>query len=402
MRERLTLSFVLVTLGLLVVAGLVRSVALDGMQREREGEHIFREATTLAAVVEARQERREVIDAAFLDDYVGADTAIVFVPAPNGDGGDRVEVRGPAYEPGEGEISSTVTLDDGDLTVRQSADAIGGVFRQDVWSLVVLFLLVGVVSALIGFAISRALSAPFQRLAVAASALGRGRFDLDLPETRVPEARAISEALRTSAVALRDRLEREQAFSMHASHVLRTPLTRLRLELEELALDPELPEAARSAVVRGMSAVDEVNEVAGELVSLSRQGLIGGEQVPLRELATGSAQVWADELADLGRGLTAAVEGDLELTFTPGPIEQILDLLLRHVVRHGTGDARLVFEGDSRGHLRITVGAARLTSPREELLVEEARSVVEALGGRLQSDVGDDTGIDLSVLLPRR
>ena len=31
-------TFVLVTLGLLVVAGLVRSVALDGMQREREGE----------------------------------------------------------------------------------------------------------------------------------------------------------------------------------------------------------------------------------------------------------------------------------------------------------------------------------------------------------------------------
>ncbi|WP_309649895.1 hypothetical protein [Nocardioides sp.] len=400
MRERLTLSFVLVTLGLLLVAGLVRSVTLDGMQREREGEHIFRETTTLAAVVEARQEQREPIDAAFLNDYVGADTAIIY--APDSGAGDVVEVRGPDYEAGDGGISSTVTLDDGELTVRQSQDAIGDVFRRDVWSLVVLFLLLGVVSALIGFAISRSLSEPFQRLAVAASALGRGRFDLDLPETRVPEARAISEALRSSAVALRDRLEREQAFSMHASHVLRTPLTSLRLHLEELALDTELSESARAAAVRGMSAVDEVNEVAGELVSLSRQGLIGGEQVPLRDLATGSAQVWADELSGLGRGLTAAVEGDLELTFTPGPIEQILDLLLRHVVRQGTGDARLVFDGDAQGHLRIVVTAARLASSREETLVEEARAVVEALGGRLHSDAADGTGIDLSVLLPRR
>lgn len=401
MRERLTVSFVLVTLGLLLVAGLVRSVTLNGMQREREGEHIFREATTLAAVVEARQEQREPIDAAFLNDYVGADTAIVYA-ADAGDAGDAVEVLGPDYEPGEGEISSTVTLDDGELTVRQSEDAIGGVFRDEVWSLVVLFLLIGVVSALIGFVIARTLSEPFQRLAVAASALGRGRFDLDLPETRVPEAQAISEALRTSAVALRDRLEREQAFSMHASHVLRTPLTSLRLQLEELALDTGLSESTRAAAVRGMSAVDEVNEVAGELVSLSRQGLIGGEQVPLRDLATGSAQVWADELAGLGRGLTAAVEGDLELTFTPGPIEQVLDLLLRHVVRQGTGDARLVFEGDARGHLRVVVTAARLAPSSEEPLVEEARAVVEALGGRLQSDGADRAGIDLSVLLPRR
>ena len=394
MRERLTASFVVVTLGLLLVAGLVRSVTLAGVQREREGEHIFREATTLAAVVEARQGAGEPVDAGFLNDYVSADTAVVFAP----DRGARVEVRGPDFGDDEDDaISSTVTLDGGDLTVRQSeAEILGG----DRWSLIVLFVLLGVVAALIGFAISRALSSPFQRLAVAASALGRGRFDLDLPQTRVPEARAISEALRSSAVALRDRLEREQAFSMHASHVLRTPLTSLRLQLEELALDPELSEQARASAVRGMAAVDQVNDVAGELVTLSRQGLIGGEQIPLRDLATSCAQRWSDELADLGRALTAAVEGDLDLTFTPGPIEQILDLLLRHVVRQGTGEARLVFEGDARGHLRILVSAARLDTAPPDTLLEEARSVVEALGGRLEAEESGD--VELSVLLPRR
>lgn len=393
MRERLTASFVVVTLGLLLVAGLVRSVTLAGVQREREGEHIFREATTLAAVVEARQGAGEPIDAGFLNDYVTSGTAIAYVP----DRGAPVEVRGPDFDDQDDGISSTVTLDGGDLTVRQSeAEILGG----DRWSLVVLFVLLGVVAALIGFAISRALSRPFQRLAVAASALGRGRFDLDLPESRVPEARAISEALRSSAVALRDRLEREQAFSMHASHVLRTPLTSLRLQLEELALDPELSEQARASAVRGMAAVDQVNDVAGELVTLSRQGLIGGEQIPLRDLATSCAQRWSDELADLGRALTAAVEGDLDLTFTPGPIEQILDLLLRHVVRQGTGEARLVFEGDARGHLRILVSAARLDTAPPDTLLEEARSVVEALGGRLEAEASGD--VELSVLLPRR
>lgn len=188
---------------------------------------------------------------------------------------------------------------------------------------------------------------------------------------------------------------------MHASHVLRTPLTGLRLQLEEMTLDTDLPDATRAAAVRCMEAVDEVNEVAGDLVDLSRRGLIGGAQIPLRDLATSSAQRWADELGEHGRGLTAAVEGDIELTFTPGPVEQILDLLLRDAVRHGQGDARLIFEGDARGHLRIVVREKREAVDGDDL-VEEASSVVEALGGRLQTVAGPDETTEIVVLLPRR
>ncbi|HRD61866.1 MAG TPA: hypothetical protein PL137_13235, partial [Nocardioides sp.] len=82
---------------------------------------------------------------------------------------------------------------------------------------------------------------PFRQLAVAAGQLGRGRFDLDLPRTRIPEARAIRDALLTSAGQLQERLTSEQAFAEHASHVLRTPLTGLRLELEDLAGRPDVP-----------------------------------------------------------------------------------------------------------------------------------------------------------------
>ncbi|MDO9496557.1 MAG: hypothetical protein Q7J48_12715, partial [Nocardioides sp.] len=102
------------------------------------------------------------------------------------------------------------------------------------------------------------------------------------------------------------------------------------------------------------------------------------------------------------RGLTAAVEGDIDLTFTPGPIEQILDLLLRDTIRHGTGDARLIFEGDARGHLRMTVRGHRETPPEGADLVDEARSIVEALGGRLQAVGGPKGTTDLVALLPRR
>ena len=397
MRKRLTLAFVLVTLLLLAAAGAVRTVTLEGLLREREGEHVFREAVTLGAVVDQRLRTGAPVDERFLADYVGDDTQIEYAPLD----GETVVVDGPDYrEEGDG-LHSTVALAAGSVTIRESGGVISALWRDDTSAALVLLGLLAVVAAVIGYLISWSLSAPFQQLAVAASALGRGRFDLDLPRGGVPEARAISEALRSSAVALRDRLEREQEFAMHASHVLRTPLTGLRLRLEEMTLDTDLPDATRAAAVRCMEAVDEVNEVAGDLVDLSRRGLIGGAQIPLRDLATSSAQRWADELGEHDRGLTAAVEGDIELTFTPGPVEQILDLLLRDAVRHGQGDARLIFEGDARGHLRIVVREKRVAVDGAAL-VEEAGSVVEALGGRLQTVPGPDETTEIVVLLPRR
>lgn len=398
MRKRLTLAFVLVTLLLTAAGGLVRTVTLEGLLREREGAHIFREALALGTVVDQRVRQGQRVDADFLADYTGSDTQVEFVP----EGGEAVVVHGPDFRETDDAISSTVVLEDGSLTIREPGNVIRGLWQDDTSAAMILLGLIAVAAALLGYLIAWSMSAPFQRLAVAASALGRGRFDLDLPRTRVPEAKAISEALGASAVALRSRLEREQEFAMHASHVLRTPLTGLRLQLEEMTLDGNLPDATRAAAVSCMAAVDEVNEVAGDLVDLSRRGLIGGAQIPLRELATSSAQHWADELGEHGRGLTAAVEGDIELTFTPGPIEQILDLLLRDAVRHGQGDARLIFEGDPRGHLRVTVRGHRTSSPESDDLVEEARSVVEALGGRLQSLPGPHGATDLVALLPRR
>ncbi|WP_193615039.1 sensor histidine kinase [Nocardioides lijunqiniae] len=395
MRRRLTLAFLVVTLSMIFVAGVVRAVTLDGLLREREAEHLHREASTLAAVVDDDALARPV-DEELLAGLVGPDLEIELAPAD----GPAVVATGADFEPGEGGISSTISLEGGgDVTVRQSAGVIESLWARDFWSVLALLALTGLVSALVGFAVSRSLSAPFQQLAVAAGALGRGRFDLDLPRSRVPEAQAIAEALRSSAGALRDRMEREQEFATHASHVLRTPLTGLRLQLEEMTLDEDLPPGTRASAERCMQAVDEVTVVAGDLVDLSRRSLVGGPQVPLEELATTLAQRWSDELDEHDRSLTAAVEGDLELSFTPGPVEQVLDLLLHDRVRHGVGDTRLVFEGDPRGHLRVVVRGERAGADDDE--VREARRLVEGLGGRLET-VDAVSGTEQVLLLPRR
>ena len=197
----------------------------------------------------------------------------------------------------------------------------------------------------------------------------------------------------------------ERDFAEHASHVLRTPLTGLRLELEDLTLRDDVPADVKEAAARSLAAVDEVSAVAGELVELSRRGsLVAGAELPLVDLATQLAQRWADRLGVRSRTLTAAAEGNLAITYTPGPVEHVTDLLLADVVRRGSGPVRLVFFGEEAGQLRIRIESEGRTADGQhdgETLdrIAQARAVVEALGGRV---TGEHPADGIEVLLPRR
>jgi len=405
MRERLTLAFVVLSVFLLLGAGVLRSFILRDLIREEESAHVRQDAALVAVIVSDRQASGGPIDAAYLRGLVGPDSRLVFDPhtaAP-------IEVHGERYDTSNDpsdDLASMAEVSGGDVTVSQSPEVVKDIIYRDIWSVVVLFVLIAMVAGLIGFFISRWLSAPFRKLAAAAASLGRGRFDLDLPHTRIPEARAIALALATSASQLEDRLRRERDFAEHASHVLRTPITGLRLELEDLAQREDVPDDVRAAAVRCVESVDSMNAVASDLVDMARSGsLVAGAELPLVDLATQLAQRWADRLAARDRTLTASAEGDLDLTYTPGPVEHVLDLVLAEVVRHGTGGVRIVFSGQEGGHLRVRVAsdgrstAARNGRSEHGDRLEEARTVVAALGGRI---TGEDPASGFEVLLPRR
>ena len=397
MRERLTLAFVVLSILLLLGAGFVRSFILRDLIREQEGVHVQQQVVLVAKVVTARQQEGGAVDRGFLSGLVDDDGRLVYTPtnaAP-------VAVTGENYEstdPDE-DLAASAAVPDGAVTVGQSPALLRDVAGRDISSVLVTFLLIGALAGLIGFLISRRLSEPFRQLAVAAAALGRGRFDLDLPATRIPEA------LSTSAGQLEDRLRRERDFAQHASHVLRTPLTGLRLELEDLTLRDDVAPDVQESARHGLASVDEVNAVVGELVDISRRGsLVAGAELSLVDLATQLAQRWSDRLAERDRSLTASAEGDLALSYTPGPVEHVLDLVLAEVVDRSSGAVRIVFHGEDSGHLRVVVtatGSARAAdvSGRPGTRLEQARGVVAALGGRI---IGDDPAQGVEVLLPRR
>ena len=405
MRERITAAFVVLALAVLVGAGTVRAFTVRDIIREETAAHLHHEAELTTRLIAEHIAADQPVDEAYLQDLVSPHVRLEYTPSS---GGTEV-VEGTDFEATsdpDDVLQSTVTSDVGTVSLTEKPGSFGNIVGRDPVVLLAVSLLIIALAGLVGYVAARTLSRPFRKLAEAAEALGRGRFDLDLPKTRIPEAQEIGKALHASAGQLESRLRRERQFAEQASHELRTPITALRLELEELTLRDDVPDDAKASAARSLRTVDDMSASAGKLVELARGSLVEGAQVSLQTLATQQAQRWADRLVDERRKVSASAEGNLDLEFTPGPVEHVLDLVLDDVVRGGKDPVRLTFFAEET-YLRVTlpagviVGQSRVRGRRRatEKGVAQARVVAEAQGGRVS---GDGVTADLEILLPRR
>lgn len=120
-----------------------------------------------------------------------------------------------------------------------------------------------VLSLLGAVVISRLINMPLKRLAEAAVAVGRGARPGTLPETGPNEIRAANRSFNAMVNEL-ERIEADRSLLLAGiSHDLRTPLTRMRLEVELNELD----ESTRQA----MSAdVDQMDAIIGQFLDYAR------------------------------------------------------------------------------------------------------------------------------------
>ncbi|WP_426241476.1 histidine kinase dimerization/phospho-acceptor domain-containing protein [Nocardioides sp. LHG3406-4] len=400
MRERLTVAFVLLVVVVLLVAGVVRAFTLRDLVEEREAATLDRTAQLVAVMVGNAERAGDPVTTTILQPLAVDRTAITV----DREGLPRVLVTGAGYETAD-RASDTVgreTVGQTMVTVRQSSTVIDDIFGRNVGALAALLLMLLLFAGAVGFLLAGYLSRPFVALAESATALGRGRFDLELPKSSIPEAATIAASLRASSVRLEDSIKRDRAFFHHASHVLRTPLTGIRLELEELSLRPDLADDVRRTATRCVGEVQRLDAVVDDLLDFTRgRSLVAGAEITLAALGSRIAQHWRDELPETVE-VRAYVDGGGDARLTPGPVEQVLDHVLADVASTAAGPVSLRFAGQAQ-HVRIRIegGLPRNgTKPGDPSEIDPAQAMVEALGGRLSGDVLSESGVE--ILLPRR
>jgi two-component system osmolarity sensor histidine kinase EnvZ len=118
-------------------------------------------------------------------------------------------------------------------------------------------------SILVAVAITRVVNKPLRRLAAAARALGAGHAPEPLPDKGPAEIRTVNQSFNRMVADL-TQLERDRAVLLAGiSHDLRTPLTRLRLEID---INP-LPEPARQAMA---GDIEQMDAIVGQFLDYAR------------------------------------------------------------------------------------------------------------------------------------
>jgi signal transduction histidine kinase len=207
-------------------------------------------------------------------------------------------------------------------------------------------------SMLLALRLAWRLGTPIKELAEAAEELGDGNFAVRAPTSGIGELDAVAGSMNATAQRLGQLVDRERAFSSHASHQLRTPLTALRLRLDQaLRGDPaDLPRATLEA----MSLVGDLEATVEDLLAVSRGRAAAVTALDLDRLLSGLPHRWEALLAAAGRRLVVRTDDPPVGAGRAATVRQVLDVLVDNAYRHGGGTVEVIAR-DASGALAIDV-----------------------------------------------
>ncbi len=376
MRERLVILLVGITLTVIALFGIPRAYAVADLIEETEHAQVVRATDVMAVAITARRDLAPITES-YLSSLREQDERLVYI-AP-----DRTRiVSGPARA-GDTDFMQTRQLRGGGrITVSQPEAVVTDQVSKALLPLIALALALAAVAAVIALFAARRLARPFQRLAESATEIGNGRFDVHIPHSSIPEAEEVGESLRRASGQLDQLVRRERDFAITASHELRTPITALRLSLEDLTLWPQTPADVAEELTGSLAELDRLNMAITRLLDGGDATLLGTlVDVDLTNMARAAVDRWRVAALDRGRQVVLGGEAVVPASVVTGPVEQVLDVLVEHALARGSG--------------RITVTARAAGSTVQVRVADE--SPREIPPGVLHETAGDRPAADLSL-----
>ncbi|MFS8198528.1 ATP-binding protein [Streptomyces sp. CWNU-52B] len=188
--------------------------------------------------------------------------------------------------------------------------------------------------AAIALALARWVTRPVRALERATAELAHGSLkDLPTITQGPPELRRLASTFSRTATRLQHLLQAQRAFASEASHQLKTPLTALRLRLENF--EPYLDPRAQDSLDEAVGEVERLGQMVQGLLALARLENSGStpEATDLDAVTTDRALTWAAFAAENHVEIAVTGERAGEVWALPGALEQVIDNLLSNALR---------------------------------------------------------------------
>lgn len=237
----------------------------------------------------------------------------------------------------------------GALRVTSPLDSVGDATRDNWLLLAGLAIAVLVVVLLVSTLLARSFTRPLAELDAGAARLGEGDLSarVKVPGDP-PELNRLARSFNRTAERLEKLVSSQQAFVADASHQLRTPLAALSLRLENLeAEDPEFRvddlDGARHEVQRLARLVDALL-----MLARAEDGQIPSAPIDVASLVAGRCEAWRVAADGVNVRLVADVDAP-PVRSVPGRLEQVLDNLISNALDVAPPGSEIVVAGHSEG-----------------------------------------------------
>lgn len=246
---------------------------------------------------------------------------------------------------------------------------------------------------------------------------------IDVVEGGAPEIRGLEQSFNLMAARLQTLIESQQAFASDASHQLRTPLTALRLRLENAVERVAEPEPTANALEAAVVEVQRLQVLVDGMLALTRlesqAAYIGDADVSA--IIDGRLELWQPLAEERGITIACTVPAGLHVLAAEGTLEHVLDSYLDNALEFAPDGSRIELAAVAHDHSVefhvIDCGPGMSPTARTRafdrfwrgradgsgtgLGLAIAARMAEVSGGTVRLDAVEPHGIDAIVTLQR-
>ena len=239
------------------------------------------------------------------------------------------------------------------------------------WRLLSVFAVIAVAALILALFLSQVLTKPITSLSRTMRKMGKGDLSVRAPVRGSGELRELAENYNTMAAQLENLDKSRNQFVSNASHELKTPLATMKIMLETMLYQPEMPEELREEFMRDMNhEIDRLTGIITDLLVLTRMDNheeIRRESVNMSELTHETVRLLAPAAEKKQQTLKETVQEDLFLLGDRIKLNQILYNLTDNAIKYSPEKSSIsVSLRDEGGELVWRVRDHGIGIPRED------------------------------------
>jgi two-component system, OmpR family, sensor kinase len=261
------------------------------------------------------------------------------------------------------------------VEVAHPLDEVHVILQRIRWSLVAAAIAILIAIVAMDFALTRRVLSPIDAIVRQARRLSDASLAEPLPHPGEPgELARLVETLNAMLGRIRESVEAQRRFTADAAHELRSPLTRLRTEIEVTMRRPRDVDEYRATLATTLEEIERLSALTESLLMLARldagEGHAGGTGKQ-RLAAIVEAIVARFEPIAMARGIALRIAPDATDAFvavTPGIVDVVVGNVLDNAVKFSTPGGTIdVNIAGTPSEICVTVTDMGPGIPRDEL-----------------------------------